>query len=122
MVSYDMLHDKYSHRALVKITVQPDVMQLRIEKIEKLGKPQRRGYLGWTTHHEKAVQGFLPLLGTNIRNSSVVKVPQKVQRGKPSCYRINAKNLLFVHEPGPEAVTLRHKAALATSEIGRCSV
>lgn len=88
-------------------------------KIEKQRGTQCLGDLGWLTHHKKAVQGFLPLLGTNVCNSSVVKMPQKVQWGKPGCYRINAKYLLIVHEPGPEAIAFCYKAALATSGIGR---
>lgn len=74
------------------------------------------------TYHEETVQGILPLLHTSIRNSSIVEVPQKVHRGKPSRHGINTKDGLVAQKPGAETVALCGDAALArgVNHGGRC--
>lgn len=76
--------------------------------------PKWRHFSGDTsTYHEKTVQGVLPLLDTSISNSSVVEVPQEMNRGQPSRRGINTEDRLVAHEPGTEAVALCDDAALA---------
>lgn len=66
------------------------------------------------THHQEVIQRILPLLCTNVHDSSVVEVPQKVHRGEPRCHGLNPEDRLVVHKPSPETVALCCDATLAT--------